>query len=368
MKKRTRGLGGVYQRGNVWWLYYGFRGRSYRESSRSEVRSEAVKLLKRRHAEMGKGQLIGPDMDKTTFEDLATIITNEYTVNGRRSIKRMKTSLAALRAFFGPSYARDITFDRLNGYVSARLDDGIMPASIRLDLAVLRRAFHLAARAGKAIVPDFPSIEVNNTRTGFFERDEFEAVRSHLPSEIQPVVTFAYLTGWRITSEILPLQWKQIDWTAGIVRLEPGTTKNDDGRTFPFAVLPELADMLKKQWEQTKALQRATGRLIGPVFHRNGQPIKDYRRAWDTACEHAKIPDRIPHDFRRTAVRNLERACVPRSVAMKLTGHKTESVYRRYAIVSEADLNEGLKKLATLHDRDATAVAQSRTVTVLAHS
>ena len=80
---KQRGLGGVYQRGNIWWLYCSFRGKPYRESSGSEVRSDAVKLLKRRHAEMGKGQVIGPDMDKTTFEDLATIIEQDYIVNQR---------------------------------------------------------------------------------------------------------------------------------------------------------------------------------------------------------------------------------------------------------------------------------------------
>jgi integrase len=85
------------------------------------------------------------------------------------------------------------------------------------------------------------------------------------------------------------------------------------------------------------------------VFHRNGKPIKDYYGAWDEACRLAGLPDRIAHDLRRTAVRNLERAGVPRSASMKMTGHKTESVYRRYAIVDEAMLREGAEKLAAFH-------------------
>ena len=76
----------------------------------------------------------------------------------------------------------------------------------------------------------------------------------------------------------------------------------------------------------------------------------DFHDACRSACERAGIPGRLVHDHRRTAVRNFERAGVPRSVAMKLTGHKTESVYRRYAIVSEADLAEGVRKVATMHE------------------
>ena len=90
--------------------------------------------------------------------------------------------------------------------------------------------------------------------------------------------------------------------------------------------------------------------IVPWVFHRQGRRILDYRRAWKNALVAANVPKRIPHDFRRTAVRNLERAGVPRSVAMKLTGHKTESICRRYAIVSENDLSEGVAKLAALHD------------------
>jgi integrase len=70
------------------------------------------------------------------------------------------------------------------------------------------------------------------------------------------------------------------------------------------------------------------------------------------------VPDRIPHDFRRTAVRNLERAGVSRSVAMKMTGHKTEAIYRRYAIVSEQDLHEAARKLAAVEPRHVVVLGK----------
>ncbi len=82
------------------------------------------------------------------------------------------------------------------------------------------------------------------------------------------------------------------------------------------------------------------------VQFERGDRRRDFRKAWWTACSRAGVPGRIPHDVRRTAVRDLERAGVLRSVAMKIMGHKTESVYRRYAIVSDPDLQEAARKLA----------------------
>jgi integrase len=99
----------------------------------------------------------------------------------------------------------------------------------KLELTHLHKMFKLAERAGKVICPPFPQIGVQNVRTGFFERTGFEAVRSHLPEAFQGAIMFAYLTGWRTPSEVLTLRWKQVDFEAGIVRLEPGTTKNDEG-------------------------------------------------------------------------------------------------------------------------------------------
>lgn len=119
----------------------------------------------------------------------------------------------------------------------------------------------------------------------------------------------------------------------------------------------ELAAVLKLQWERTKALESEMGKIIPYVFHRNGEPISTFRRSWITACKLAGVPNRIPHDFRRTAARNLIRAGVPERVAMMILGHKTRSIFDRYNIVNEADLAEGRSKLARLRETRSTPTA-----------
>ena len=109
-----------------------------------------------------------------------------------------------------------------------------------------------------------------------------------------------------------------------------------------------------KEGPRRLAVSGLEGRQIPWVFHRDGQPIKSFRRAWVSACKRSLLVGMIPHDLRRTAVRNLERAGVSRSVAMKLTGHRTEAVYRRYATVAESDMREGAAKLAALHGNTAS--------------
>lgn len=345
-------MGRVYQRGGKWWVQYRYRGQLFRESSGSEKQGKAVNLLKKRLAEMAQGRLVGPTVERTTFEDLAAMLIEDYTVNGRKSLDRAKLSVKHLGNVFARSLALDITTDRVSKYICSRMEEA-KPATIRLEIAALKRMFTLGLRAGKvAMRPYFPSIEVRNTRTGFFERDQLLAVVRNLPEEAQPVVLFLYLSGWR-KGEALPLQWRQVDFAAGVVRLEPGTTKNDEGRTLPFGAAPDLAELLRQQRELTTRIEHETGQIVPWVFHRRGKPIRGFREAWQAACIAAGCPNRLLHDLRRTAVRNFERAGVSRSVAMKLSGHKTESIYRRYAIVSETDLAEGMRKVAALHAADA---------------
>jgi integrase len=136
--------------------------------------------------------------------------------------------------------------------------------------------------------------------------------------------------------------------------LDPGETKDGEGRNFPLT--EELRTLMEKQLEETSVLERETDQIIPWLFHKRGKRIGSFRKAWSTACRKAGLVGRIPHDFRRTAVRNLERAGVPRSAAMALVGHRTESIYRRYAIVDEGMLKESAAKLDSLY-----ALEKSRT-------
>lgn len=225
---------------------------------------------------------------------------------------------------------------------------------INRELTALKRMFNLAMQAGRLLQkPYIPLLKENNVRTGFFEREEFDGVMVHLPEAVRPIAAFADITGWRIDSEVLPLEWRQVDFSAGEVRLDPGTTKNREGRTFPMTV--DLRQLLERQRTITDTLQRRAGKLFRSVFHRNGIPIRSVRRAFASACREAGCPGRLLHDLRRTAVRNLVRAGIPERVAMQMTGHKTRSVFERYNIVSAGDLRDAAKRLDAASKTISTA-------------
>jgi integrase len=358
--KRTRGLGFVYQptyvdkrtgerrTASTWWVQYSVRGKRYRESSGSNNRNVAVKLLRDRLGAAAQGRPIGPDVNRTRFQELAQILVDDYQANGRRSLERIEGAIKHLKGFFGDYLAVDITSDRLTRYVKWRQEEGAAAATINRELAALRRAFRLAARAGKvALRPEITLLREDNRRKGFFESDQYSSLLQHIPDYLKPVIQTAYVTGWRIRSEILTRQKHHVDLDAGWIRLEPGEGKDGEGRNFPL--IPGLREVLEGQLEHTRELERETGQIIPWLFHKDGTRIGSFRKAWSTACKRAGLAGRIPHDFRRTAVRNLERACVPRSAAMAMVGHRTESIYHRYAIADEKMLKEGAVKLAALH-------------------
>jgi integrase len=331
----------------IWLKYRDALNVLRRESSGTEKETEARGILRLREGASTEGRVIMPRADKITIAELAEDLKADYKANGRRSADRLEFALAHLLPVFGSRPAMQITNADVTKYRVQRLDAGAAPATVNRELAALKRMFSLAVKGERLQrMPYIEMLKENNARRGFFEREQFEAARHHLPEYARPAATFAFVTGWRLRKEILPLQWRQVDFKAGVVTLDVGTTKNRDGRTFPL--VPELRAVLEAQRAKTDAVQKQIGAIVPWVFWRTrrARPMKNIIKGWRRACRDAGLAGRIPHDFRRTAVRNLERAGVPRSTAMAMVGHRTEAIYRRYAIVDEIMLQEGGAKLA----------------------
>jgi len=339
-------------------LEYYLDGEMRREASGTTSYTEAVRQLKRRQGEIAQGRRVDPAGDRLTFDQLAAGLVNDYRANGRRTLERVEDAIGHLRATFSGYRARAIDGALVTKYVVDRQTGGAANATVNRELAALKRMYRLAEENLGGYRPTIRMLKEDNVRRGFFERPQFEALLAHFPDDLQPAISTAYITGWRIKSELFSRQRHHVDLEAGWLRLEPGETKNRKGRMFPL--VPELHAVLERQLAATRAFQQRTGCVVPWLFHREGQPIRSFRRTWVTACKKAGLSERIPHDFRRTAVRNLERAGVPRSTAMAMVGHRTEAISRRYAIVDEAMLREGAEKLAVFHEAQQPAARVSR--------
>ena len=343
-----------------YWIKYQVRGRPVCVSAGSDKKDEAKKLLREREHLVDTGAAVTAQANRVTFDDAAADLLNDYTTNKRRSLKTVQLRLKKhLTPYFAHRRLMTITTVDARAYTARRLAEGASNASVNRDLIILKRMCTLARQAGKLTVqPYIPLLQEHNVRKGFFEPEQAASLQRHLPAHMRGIAAFALVTGWRTPSEVLPLEWRQVDMKAGEVRLDVGATKNGEGRVFPITI--ELRRILDDQQMIAAALKKERGLITRHVFCftkgvKAGQGVTEgsYNKAWRKARIAAGCPGRIPHDFRRTAVRNLVRAGVPERVAMQLTGHKTRAIFERYNITSPNDLREAAQRL----DRFAAGVA-----------
>jgi integrase len=346
-------MGRIYQQTGSRFYFMDYRdtqGVRHRESTRTTDREEAGRVLKVREGKVADGQPILPRADQVKYDELAANLVTHYATTGTRDATEAGYRLAHLKMFFMGRRAIEIRQALVTQYVAARQAAKASNGTINRELAVLVRMLNLAYENDKLVrVPRIRKLDEATPRQGFFEEEQFLAVYHRLPVDLQAAAMIGYTFGWRTQSEILTLERRHLDLAAGTLRLDPGMTKNGEGRQVSIPV--ELLPVLREQVARVDALQRKLGRIIPFLFpflsgrSRAGHRRRDFRKAWATACKAAGVAGRLRHDLRRTAVRNMERTGVPRSTATQITGHKTEAMYRRYAIVSEADHRDAARRL-----------------------
>jgi integrase len=345
--KRPRGTGSVFQRDGSanFWIQYHRNGKPYRESAHTVKEKVAEKFLQQRLAEVCTGNFIGPRIERITVTELADDLLLAYktgTIKGQKSQEWAKRRWKLhLEPFLGEFRAVQVGTDLLNRYVQQRQQEGAENATINRELAFLKRAFRLALTASPAKVrhvPAFPHLSENNARQGFLADADYEKLVAECAQTglwLRAMLAVGCSFGWR-KGEVLGLRVKQVDLAAGTIRLEQGTTKNNEGRTVKMTgdVYTLIsACVIGKQAEEH-------------VFTRDdGKPVLDFRKAWDNACERAGVPSLMFHDLRRTGARNLRRLGVSEGVIQKIGGWKTRSVFDRYNIIDTADLEDAARRL-----------------------
>lgn len=331
-------MGCIYRRKKIYWIKYYRHGKQFAESTHSDKAEVAKRILKAREGEIAQGKMPSVCFERVGVDELINDFIMDYKVNGKRSLERAQNSAELLRKSFGGMKAFEVNTPAIKKHIDKRQSEGMSNATINRELSAIKRAFNLGFYCTPpkvAQVPHIPMLKENNVRKGFIEHNDYLALREFLPEYLKPVLTFAYSSGWR-KSEILTMKWNQVSLRDGTVRLEPGETKNSEGRTLYME--PELWDLLKH-------LHRNRRMDCLYVFSLNGKRIGCFRKTWKRACTKICRPELLFHDLRRSGIRNMVRAGVPERVAMAISGHKTRNVFDRYNIVSQDDLREAAQKM-----------------------
>jgi integrase len=333
-----RGQGSVYLPSNSrnWWIKFSVSGRAIQKSAETESRREALNFLKTEILKHANGDAI--DAGRVTVDDLYAVLLTDYKINGKCESWCERNWRVHLKPFFGGLQAKNVGTDTLNRYIESRRAEKAANASINRELSLLQRAFMLGyeSQPRKVARPlRFHRLAESKPRQGFIEQKKYADLAANC-SELflRSLLCLSYTFGFR-KQELLDMKVGQVDLFAGTICLNPGETKNGEGRKVSLTA-------------DAKNLLAAcvTGKgSRDSVFTRNGKPVRDFRATWDKITLAAGVPGLLFHDLRRSAVRGMVRAGVPETVCMKISGHKTRNVFDRYNITSERDLADAASRI-----------------------
>jgi integrase len=342
-----RGSGRIFLRGQTYWIAYSLRGKEYRETTKTADQKAAEKFLKGRMREVAADQIgartfVTPAASRLTIKELVTALEADFELRGIASAQN-RSNLKRVTEDFGQVRATALTPEQIDKYIEGRLAEGDAKASINRTTQLLSQAYTLAIRRGHLSRAPFVRhlSEKGNARKGFFSEQEFYAVLAHLPEDLKDFTLYCYLTGSR-KGEAARLTWGMLQGRN--LQIPAEITKNDEARVIPLG--PQLAEIIERRQAARPVEAGGVTHMAEFIFHRDGLPVRGIRKSWATACRKANCPGKLFHDLRRSCARRLIQAGVSQQTAKKLTGHRSNSMFERYAIVTDDDVLAAQQKAA----------------------
>jgi integrase len=328
----------LYKRGSIFWYSFTWNKERYQESTGLTCRKAALEVEAGRRVQLAKHEVGLTDRPRFTVGELLDRLKLRWQLERKTSAQNLSL-LKTVKADFGAKLADDLTAQDFELYALRRRKLGYAAASTNRTFQCLRRAFSLAG------VP-WPKFELlnekHNVREGFLSSAQMSKLLAALPDDgLRDYVDFCWCTGMR-KGEAASLRWSFIH--DGQLVVPPEFCKSRKPHVIPLA--GPLAAILKRREAARAFKSNGTTQLAEFIFHRGGVPIREFRKSWKTACTVAGCGNTVFHDLRRSAVRDLVRAGVPQSVAMKISGHRTAAMFQRYDITAAEDVTIALEKTA----------------------
>lgn len=301
-----------------WYFYH--QGKRITTPCTDRRTAEAWKI--QHLAALAERRIIGPA--NATMDDLFDLVERDYEDNGKCSIQALRSRLRRLRKFFGGMRASEVCERSVGSYRRSR---DAAPATVNRELEVLRRAFSLGKRNKLIASPAHVEIPaVDNVRTQRITHEQYRRLVDAMSAPEKYAAVLAYHTGWRL-GRVLGMRWEQVDWDAGVIHPPQRQSKNKRVGIAP--IYGDMASALTaclELWPQSESVFR----------------IRSVRAAWQKACAatglgvlvYRKYTGLRFHDLRACAASNLIDAGVPQVEAMKILGHQTDAMFRRYQIDS----------------------------------
>ncbi len=343
-KRGKRGQGSVYRpkHSRFWRVKFSVDGRVINLSADTESRREALDVLKAKMLKYSTG--IAADSRKTTVKDVSEGMLQTWRMLDKNpaSIEWADRCWRHLLAFFGNMKADAVSSAALRRYAEFRRKEKVSNSTINRELAVMQSGYTIAYGETPRRVAQklsFSRLAEPKPRQGFIEQAQYLKIAAGCKELfMRTMLALAYTFGFR-KGELLSLRVSDVDLFGGTVRLR--TSKNGEPRQINLTA--ETRNLL------AACIAGKSG--VEPVFTRGSKAVRYFGRSWDIIAATAGCPGLLFHDLRRSAVRNLVRSGVTEHVAMKITGHKTRSVFLRYDIVDERDLIDAAKKIESARDK-----------------